>query len=537
MRADERWRSIPGLANWAAEEFGETEAVVDGPVRLSFRELGRQAQRAARGFAALGVEPGDRVAIWAPNLWEWVVALLGLQAAGAVLVPLNTRFKGEEAAYVLEKSRARALVVVEGFLGNDYVDLLRGARGGEGEGRPVAGLPQLETLVVARGPAPPGTLDWEEFLARAEAVDPDEIEARTAAIRPEDLSDIMFTSGTTGRPKGVLATHAQTLRVYAQSAETGEFRRGERYLIPSPFFHSFGYKYGIVVSLVAGATMLPLAVFDPDGALELIQAERVNRLPGPPTVFLSLLNHPRLAEYDLSSLRAGAIGAAGISEGLIERIKRELGYELLLSAYGLTEATATVTSCVRGDDPETIATTSGRPIPDVEVRIVDDAGNALPAGDSGEIWVRGYNVMQGYFEDPQATAEALTPDGWLRTGDIGHLDERGYLSITDRKKDMFIVGGFNAYPAEIESLLLQNPAIDQAAVIGVPDERLGEVGKAFVTLRAGSTAGPEELRAWAREQMANYKVPRSFEILGELPLTPSGKVMKHVLRERQGARP
>ena len=551
-RGDLRWGSIPGLVADAAARFGEAEAVVDGPVRLTFVDLEREALRVTGAAAGAGIHPGDRVALWAPNMAEWVVAALGLVGAGAALVPLNTRFKGPEAAYVLRRSRARALFTVRGFLGTDYPAMLEDTD-----------VPDLERIVLLRddggAPSELTTTDevpvfgWDEFLAAADGVVegddgvvgavPDERaeRARWADVGGADLSDIIFTSGTTGRPKGAMTTHAQTLRTFATWASIVGLEEGDRYLVVNPFFHTFGYKAGIIACLMQGATIVPEPVFDVDKVLATVSAERITVLPGPPTPYQSILDHPRRADHDLSSLRLAVTGAAVVPVELILRMRSELTFSTVLTAYGLTESTGTVTMCRRGDDPETIATTSGRAIPGLEVRVVDDKGVELARGEPGEIVVRGYTVVAGYFEDPEATAEAIDPEGWLHTGDVGVMDSAGNVRITDRKKDMFIVGGFNAYPAEIEGALLAHPAVSQVAVIGVPDERLGEVGHAFVILRPGAVdeAGspldretfPTALVAWARDQMANYKVPRHVEVVDALPVNASGKVLKTVLRD------
>jgi len=514
------WRSIPHLAEWAGERFGAREAIVSDGMHVSYRDLAELALRAAQGFVAAGVQPGDRVAIWAPNMPEWVVALLGAQSAGAVVVPLNTRFKGSEAAYILDKSGANVLVTVNGFLGNNYVDMLADQT-----------LPALRQIVVLRGDAADRAVTWEAFLAVGADTDPSEIERRVAAIEPGDYSDMLFTSGTTGRPKGVLTTHEQTLRAFRTWAELVGLREGDRYLLVNPMFHSFGYKAGIIAALIAGATLVPLPVFDVDAVFETITHERITMLPGPPTLYQSLLNHPRLGEADLSSLRLAVTGAAVVPVELVRRMHDQLGFETVITGYGLTEATGVVTMCRADDDPETIASTSGRAIPGVEVRVVDDAGREVPRGEPGEVVVRGYTLMQGYFEEPEETAAAIDVGGWLHTGDIGVMDERGYLRITDRKKDMFIVGGFNAYPAEIENQLLDHPKVAQVAVVGVADDRLGEVGAAFVVSRQGEEANADELIEWARERMANYKVPRYVEVVSALPVNASGKILKYELRE------
>ncbi|MFB6987239.1 MULTISPECIES: FadD3 family acyl-CoA ligase [unclassified Streptomyces] len=520
MRGDEEWGSIPKLIRAAARRYGDREAVVEGRTRISYAELGHRVERAAAACMASGVEPGDRVAVWAPNTLDWIVSALGAVTAGAVLVPLNTRFKGTEAAYILERSRAKLLFVTGTFLGTSYVASLR---------RADVPLPHLERVVVLADSAPDDYVTWKDFLAAGEAVSPDAVRARAAAIAPSAPCDIIYTSGTTGRPKGAVITHAQTLRCYAIWSELADLREGDRYLIVNPFFHTFGYKAGIIACLMRGATMVPQPVFNVDTVLANIAAERISVLPGPPTLHQSLLDHSARGAHDLSALRLVVTGAAVVPLRLVERLRTELGIATVLTAYGLSEASGIVTMCRRGDPAETIASTSGRAIPGTEVRVL-----AAP-GTPGEVLVRGFNVMRGYFEDPGTTATAITSDGWLRTGDIGVLDENGNLRITDRIKDMFIVGGFNAYPAEIEQLLGLHPDVADVAVIGVPDPRLGEVGKAYAVRRPGATLTADDLIAWSRREMANYKVPRAVEFVSELPRNASGKVLKGELRGRAGS--
>lgn len=555
-RADLLWGSVPHVVADAARRFKNAEAIVDPAppgsagetVRISFAELETKSLEATRAAIAAGIHLGDRVAIWAPNISEWVVAALGLLGSGAVLVPLNTRFKGPEAAYILRKSRTKALFSVRGFLGIDYPALL------EGED-----VPTLERIVLMRDDegtsSEPTVTDevpifgWHEFLRGADgvvesdegvvgvAVGEHEARNRWQTVRAQDFSDVIYTSGTTGRPKGATATHAQSLRTFATWARIVGLCEGDRYLVVNPFFHTFGYKAGILACLMSGATLIPEAVFDEEHALETIERERVSVLPGPPTLYRSLLDHDGRDRHDLSSLRLAVTGAAIVPVDLVAQMHDDLGFDTVLTAYGLTESTGVVTMCRRGDPIEVIARTSGRAIPDLEVTVVDDAGAEVAPGVAGEVVVRGYTVTPGYFEEPEPTAEAIDEAGWLHTGDIGVMDEAGNLRITDRKKDMFVVGGFNVYPAEVELVLAAHPDVAQVAVVGVADERMGEVGCAFVVGRAGvpSDALKSELIAWARERTANYKVPRYLELVESLPLNASGKILKTELRAAFGA--
>jgi acyl-CoA synthetase (AMP-forming)/AMP-acid ligase II len=470
----------------AADRFGDAEAVVDGSLRLSYVELAERIRKAAGAFAEFGIRKGDRVAVWAPNSAEWIVAAFGIMTAGGVLVPVNTRFKAEEAADVVARSGAKVVMVQSGFLGQDF----------------------STTLDVP-------TIDLQsDFLTSGAPFEADPGEWLDGG----DVSDVIYTSGTTGRPKGAMMNHAQTLRMYDEWATLADLREGDRYLMINPYFHTFGLKAGLVASFLRGATMLPVAVFDVDRVVDLIERERITVLPGPPTLYHSLLTVADKGR--LSSLRAGVTGAADIPVELVRRIHDELPFQTLMTGYGLTES-GNVTLSRPGDSFSDVATTAGLPCDDVEVRVAED----------GEVLVRGYSVMQGYLDDPVATAEAIDSDGWLHTGDLGEFTDAGRLRIVGRKKDMFIVGGFNAYPAEIEGFLTEHPAIAQAAVIGVPDERLGQVGKAFVVLRSSvGEIGQDELIEWSRERMAGYKVPRYVQFLDELPTNATGKVVKDRLR-------
>lgn len=522
VRSEVTWPTVPAMVRDAARRFGDAEAVVDGGRRVSFAELLGLVHNAARALVASGVETGDRVAVWAPNSLEWIVAALGVTTAGGVLVPVNTRFRGVEAAYVLARSRARILLTVRGFLDTDYPALLGSAAGD---------LPDLEQTVLLAGSPDDAATGWEDFLARGHATPIEVVDARVASLLPSDASDVVFTSGTTGNPKGVVMTHDQTLRAYLDWCDWADLRRGDRYLIANPFFHIFGYKAGCLASLMRGATIFPVAVFDPGVVLELVERERISVLPGPPTIYHSLLEHPDLAVRNVSSLRLAVTGAADIPVDLIRRVREELPFERIITGYGLTEA-GTVTGSRPDDDFEHIATTVGVPWPGFEVRTVTDSGVDTPPTQPGEVVVRGETVMRGYLDDPDATATAIDADGWLHTGDLGSFDADGYLRIVGRIKDMFIVGGFNAYPAEIENLLLRHERIAEAAVIGIPDARLGEVAKAFVVLEPGPPIGAPAIIEWARREMANFKVPRAVEFLDALPVNATGKVLKDQLRAR-----
>jgi acyl-CoA synthetase (AMP-forming)/AMP-acid ligase II len=493
--------TVPAVVAHAAHEFGREPALVDPyQRRWNFAELYDETQTVSRALIASGVEPGDRVALWAPNSARWVLAALGVLGAGATLVPINTRFTGPEAADILTRSNAKGLIVTGPFLGADRLASL-----------PPSALPPFVL------PLP----QWDAFLDRAAEVSAETAAQRASAVRPDDISDILFTSGTTGISKGVMSAHRQSLGVARAWSEIGGVGVRDRYLVINPFFNSFGLKAGLLACLTSGATIVPQAVFDVPRAVDLIEHEHITVLPGPPTLYIGLLDHPARIGRSLGSLRLAVTGAATVPPALIDRIRDELGITTVLTAYGLTEAVV-ATMCRPGDDTRTVAFTSGRAAAGFEVRIDEK---------DGEVLLRGPNVMLGYLDDPAATAAAIDPDGWLHTGDVGRFDEQGNLTITDRLKDMYICGGFNVYPAEVERVLAGLPGVAEAAVVGTPDERLGEVGRAYLVARPGHELDPDAVIAWCRERLAGYKTPRSVDIRAELPHNASGKVLKYLLRE------
>jgi HIP---CoA ligase len=507
-------RTVPAALDRFARLYPDHDALITDDRSFTANGLRDEVHRAAAALVTLGVEAKDRVAIWSPNTWHWAVACLAIHHVGAAMVPLNTRYTAAEAADILARTDAPVLFAAGRFLGADRAaDLDRDA------------LPALRHIVRIPIDDPDGT--WDEFIvhgddpaARAAAL------ARAAAVVPDDVSDILFTSGTTGRSKGVLCAHRQSLGASASWAANGRITSADRYLCINPFFHNFGYKAGILACLQTGATLIPHLTFDPLRTLQAIEQHRITVLPGPPTIYQTLLDHPARGDYDLSSLRFAVTGAATVPVVLVERMQSELDIDIVLTAYGLTEANGMGTACRPEDDAVTVATTCGRPFADFELRIDAEAGS-----DSGEVLLRGPNVMLGYLDDPEATAAAIDPDGWLHTGDIGTVDAAGNLRITDRLKDMYICGGFNVYPAEIEQVLARMDGIADAAVIGVPDQRLGEVGRAFVVTRPGTSIDEASVIAYTREHLANFKAPRSVRFVDTLPRNAGGKVVKPQLRE------
>lgn len=517
-------QTLPLIMKNAVANYGDKVAIKEGSHTLTYAELDAQRWQAAKAFVAMGIEKGDRVAVWAPNLSQWIIATLGLQTVGGVLVPLNTRMKGSEAADLVNRSGAKIVFTLNEFQAGPtsvirYLDMLKSQD-----------LPGLQATVLMTG-EDADCLSWQDFLAKGDAVAQADVEAIADSVGPDDTMDMLFTSGTTGKPKGVMCAHAQNIRTVSTWANTNGLCDKDNYLIINPFFHSFGYKAGWLAALIQGATMFPVLTFDLDAVLQQIHDDQITMLPGPPTIYQSILAHPRRSEYDLSSLRLAVTGAAPVPVELVNRMRNELNFETVVTAYGLTETCGFVSIC-RPDDPaEIISGSSGRAMEGIEVKIVDGEGNEMPRGEAGEIWVRGYNVMKGYFDNEQATQESITADGWLKTGDVGTMDDGGYIDITDRMKDMYISGGFNVYPAEIENAICSIEGVVQAAVIGVADERMGEVGKVYIVKQADSAMTEQDVIAYCKANIANYKVPRSVAFLDAMPMNASGKILKTELRK------
>jgi uncharacterized protein (TIGR03084 family) len=510
--------TIPHVISLGAAR-GDALALVDGALQVSYREFNDLMMRAAAFYVRAGLQKGDRVAIWAQNGLDWIVACLGAQAAGAVVVPINTRFKGVEAAYVLNKSRARFLVVVEKFLGVSYPDMLACHE-----------LPQLaKTFLLDSSETASGA--WARGLDEAaqDAGAMAEARARLNALQGDAVSDIMFTSGTTGAPKGVMTNHRQNVEVYRAWGRAIGLRASDRYALIWPFFHCSGYKSGWLATFIVGATLYPQIALDAPALMDLVAKARISVLPGPPTLFQTLLAAPGGRDGVFSSLRLAVTGASMVPPSLIESMRNDLGIRSVFGGYGLTESCGTVTMTDENDSAEIVVTSTGKAIPGVEMRTMDTNGALLGPDQEGEIVVRGYNVMLGYLDDPEATREAIDKDGWLHTGDTGTIDERGYLRISGRSKDIYIVGGFNCYPAEIENMIQAHPAVTEVAVVGVPDERMGEVGKAFIVRKPGASISESEIIEWCRNTMANYKAPRKVAFVDALPRNATGKVQKFLL--------
>jgi len=511
-------RTIAAAARWAGETFADLPAVVDGDIRWTFREYVGRAESIAASLVAIGVRPGERVGILAPNCADFAAAVLGIELAGAALVPLNTRFTVHEIAEICSRASVKAVFTVETFLGRSYAAELASLRQAHSD------LFSSETaLITFDGTGSDGV---EAFIARGGPEHHRAVDARVAALDPDDTAMVLFTSGTTGRPKGIRLGHGQLLRAYWQWGGILGVEPGDRVLLSNPFFHAFGLLVGLLLALLRGTAAYPLAVFDSATALRLIESERLTFYPAPPTVFQTILQDPELRATDTSSLRIAVTGATSIPPALIQAMHDVLGIERVFSPYGLTEATG-VATLTRVDDPvETVALTAGRAVPGVDVAILRADRSQAEVDEIGEICVRGYNTQVSYLDDATPMTDE---DGWLHTGDLGLVDPAGNLRVTGRLKDMFIVGGFNVYPAEVEAVLGSHPDVAATAVIGIPDDRLGEVGAAFIIPRVGATVEESALSALAAERLANYKRPRRYFFVDSFPVNASGKVLKDEL--------
>jgi len=511
---------------------GDSEAVVTQTARLSFRALAAEVDLLARAMFAAGLRQGDHVAILMGNDEHWISLFFAAASIGAVTVPVNTRFKPAEIAYALKQADVKALFHADRFLGIDFTAYLREAEPAIDRGLPGRSLPKLALVVTLGGPPSRAGMAWTAFRALAAKVDAAAFERAVAAVQPDDPLLIQFTSGTTAFPKGVLLTHANMLRNAWSSGLRIGIRAEDRYFNCRPFFHVGGSTLSLLMALSFGACLVTLPTFEAGAALRMLAAERCTLTSGNDTIFQMLMGH---ADFDRAKLHLRGGWAAALPQAMTQIIE-VMGAKALCNAYGLSEASPNV---VISDwrDPEDLRV-GGWMLPHegVQVRIADTAnGAALPAGAAGEIQVRGWNVMRGYYNNPEATAKTFTADGWLKTGDLGEMNAEGRLRMLGRLKDVFRVGGENVAPAEVEDVLHAHPAVETAQVIGVPDPRLGEVPAAYVKLRADRTASEAELIAWVKARSANFRVPRYLRIVesfDSIGMTASGKVQKVKLREQ-----
>ncbi|GAA2057667.1 AMP-binding protein [Williamsia deligens] len=505
-----------------AERHGDRDALVEVATgrRWTWAELRTAVDEVAAALLAAGVQKGDRVAIWAPNCAEWVLVQFATATIGAILVTVNPAYRTHELRYVLQQSTSRVVVATPTAGSSDYAAMLADV-GPE--------VPTLERVVLI------GTDSWSEFLDAGRAVDAAAVERARETTAVGDPINIQYTSGTTGSPKGATLSHRNILNNGYFVGELCGYTEIDRVCIPVPFYHCFGMVMGNLACVTHGSTMvIPAPAFDPGATLDAVAAERCTSLYGVPTMFIAELDHPRFADIDLSSLRTGIMAGSPCPMEIMKQVIDRMGMAEVSIAYGMTE-TSPVSLQTRVDDPvEKRVSTVGRVGPHLEVAIVDPAtGERVPRGEPGELCTRGYSVMLGYWDNPEMTAQAIDGDGWMHTGDIGVMDDDGYVAVTGRIKDMVIRGGENIYPREIEEFLYRHPDIVDAQVVGIPDEKYGEELVACLRLRPGAPeVTPESLREFCRDGLARYKIPRYVQVLDEFPMTVTGKVRKIELRER-----
>jgi fatty-acyl-CoA synthase len=521
------------------ERFGEREALVvrHQNVRWTYSELQRRANNLAASLVRLGLSPGERIGIWSQNNSEWLLTQLATAKVGLILVNLNPAYRRVELEYALNKVQCKALIVSPSFKTSDYLaillELAPELRDCEPGRLASARLPALELVIRLGRDSTPGMLNFDELLGDASAHELAALDAMGAALQFDDPINIQFTSGTTGAPKAATLTHHNILNNGFFVGEAMQFTENDRLCIPVPLYHIFGMVLGNLACITHGATMVyPGESFEAKSALETIEAERCTALHGVPTMFIAELDHPEFAGYDLSSLRTGIMAGAPCPVEVMKKVVERMHMRQVTIAYGMTE-TSPVSLQSSVDDPiDRRVSTVGRIQPHLEVKIVDDQGRLVPRGAKGELLTRGYSVMRGYWGDDEKTREAIDPARWMHTGDLATLDAAGYCNIVGRSKDMVIRGGENIYPREVEEFLYRHPKILDVQCVGVPDAKYGEELCACIILRPGMQASEEEIRAFCRDQIAHYKVPRYVRFVDAFPMTITGKIQKFVLRER-----
>lgn len=531
-------RTIPEALIDAERRWPDAEAVVSvhQGIRLTFAELRQRADGLAMGFLSLGLAPGDRVAVWSPNSFEWLLAQLATATAGLILVNLNPAYKRGEAEFALRKTGTRALVAATRHNTSDYIGMIE-----DMDLRPLGGAgsacPDLEFVVQVGGDGRQGWIDFHD-LERRGAENRDRLDSIKAASRPTDPVNIQFTSGTTGTPKGATLSHRNILNNGFFTGDAIRLQAGERMCVPVPLYHCFGMVMGNLACLTHGATIVyPAPSFEPLATLQAVDAEGCTALYGVPTMFIAMLQHAEFANFDLGSLRTGIMAGAPCPIEVMRDVVDRMHMPEIIIAYGMTE-TSPVSFASSVDDPLQLRVeTVGQVMPHLEAKIIDEAGETLGIGEAGEICVRGYSVMIGYWEDPAATTSVLDADGWMRTGDIGSIDSDGFCRIVGRLKDLIIRGGENIYPREIEEFLHQHPAIEDVSVFGIPDERFGEEVCAWIKVHDTHTLEEADVRAHCAGQIAHYKVPKVIRFVDAFPMTVTGKIQKFEMRRmmEQGA--
>jgi fatty-acyl-CoA synthase len=531
--------TVGDVLDTAADHWPERDAVVaaEQGIRWSWQELRSRARAFAAGLLALGLEPGDRIGMLAPNCAEWVVVQFGTAYAGLILVNINPAYRTPELEYALNKVGCRALITETAFRTSDYVSMLETLVpeivGADTQELQAARLPDLRHIIRLGNGRTGGMINFDNVAGLAGANERTALDTIAAGIDFDAPVNIQFTSGTTGTPKAATLTHHNIVNNANISANLMRFRPADRLCIPLPMYHCFGMVLGTLLCATHGATIVfPSAGFDASAALRAIAAERCTAVHGVPTMFIAMLDEPEFAKYDLGSLRTGIMAGAPCPVELMKRVMLDMHLKGITIGYGMTETGPLSTQTLPDDPVELRVGSVGRPIPHTEIKIIDDEGNLVDRGVPGELCTRGYCVMRGYWDDPERTAKDLDETHWMKSGDIATMDDNGYLCIVGRTKDMLIRGGENIYPREIEEFLYTYPKIDQVEVVGVPDPKLGEEVAAWIRLHAGEKATEQEIRDYCRDKLAHFKVPKYIRFVDEFPMTVTGKVQKYVIRER-----
>ncbi|WP_339533502.1 fatty acid CoA ligase family protein [Pseudomonas hunanensis] len=518
--------------------FPDREALVvhHQALRYTWRQLADAVDQHARALMALGVQPGDRLGIWAPNCAEWCITQFASAKVGAILVNINPAYRSSELDYALGQSGCRWVICADAFKTSDYHAMLQGLLPGLASGQPGALIcerfPELRGVVSLALSPPPGFMAWHALQALAEVVSGEALAERQAQLRCDDPINIQYTSGTTGFPKGATLSHSNILNNGYMVGESLGLTEHDRLVVPVPLYHCFGMVMANLGCMTHGSAMIyPSDAFDPLATLRAVAQEKATALYGVPTMFIAELDHPQRGEFDLSSLRTGILAGATCPIEVMRRVIGEMHMAEVQIAYGMTETSPVSLQTGAADDLERRVTSVGRTQPWLESKVVDAEGNTVPRGEIGELCTRGYSVMLGYWNSPKATAESIDADGWMHTGDLAVMDEQGYVRIVGRSKDMIIRGGENIYPRELEEFFFTHPAVADVQVIGVPCSKYGEEIVAWVRLHPGHTASEAELREWARARIAHFKVPRYFRFVDEFPMTVTGKVQKFRMRE------
>ncbi|MBN1613120.1 MAG: AMP-binding protein [Deltaproteobacteria bacterium] len=532
--------TIGGVLRETAGRYPDNDALIypDRDLRLNYREFEARCAQVAKGFMAIGVLKGDHVSVWTTNLPEWLYMQFGLGMIGAVLVTINTNYKSHDLKYIVGQSDSTTLVLMEGYRDTNYFETVQAVApelAGSAPGKlESAALPFLKNVIyIGKRPQTPGMFTFEDLIRLGEAVTDEELADREGSLSVHDAINMQYTSGTTGFPKGVMLTHYNIANNAYMLAEVMGMTPSDRLLIQVPFFHCFGCVLSTMNAVCSGSAMVVMEFFDPAKSLAAIDREKCTAVNGVPTMFIAMLNHPDFDRHDVSSLRTGIMAGAPCPVEVMNQVRTRMHCPEIVIAFGQTECSPVMTMTRRDDDVELRVATVGRLLDNIEGKVVDpETGADLPPNTQGEIVTRSACVMKGYYKMPEETAKAVDAEGWLHTGDLGTVDERGYFRITGRIKDMIIRGGENIYPREIEEFLLGHPKVSDVQVVGIPDKKYGEQVLAAIQLKADATATEEEFTAYCRDRIARHKIPKYWEFVKEYPLTASGKVQKFKMREQ-----